>query len=323
MYKLKKVALTGATSTLGTAIIRECIANEIQVVAFVSRDSKNEKRIPESPFVKKIYCALEEMKTVDVSGVEAEVFFHLAWASTNRAVRNNLTPQVDNIRFSLDSVYLAEQLGCSTYVGAGSQAEYGRTNEKLAENTYLKPETAYGMAKLCAGQMTRLECRSRGMKHIWPRILSTYGPYTQDTTIINYTIKCLLHGERPSLSGCEQIWDFLYVDDAAKALLLLAEKGSDGEIYNVASGSVATLKEYVEIIKNIINPDAEIGYGDLPYDNGSVMYLEGDITKLKKETGFAPMISFEEGIAKTIEWAKNYYKRNDDEKNKYTNSMLQ
>lgn len=58
-----------------------------------------------------------------------------------------------------------------------------------------------------------------------------------------------MNGEKPSLSGCEQIWDFLYVDDAAKALLLLAEKGKDGEIYNVSSGSATTLKEYVEIIR--------------------------------------------------------------------------
>lgn len=308
MYGIKKIALTGATSTIGTAIIRECVANDIEVIAFVNRGSKNEGRIPEDALVKKIYCSLNEMKEVDTLGLNAEAFFHLAWGSTNRLVRDNLDPQVNNIRYALDSVLLAKKMGCDTYVGAGSQAEYGRTDEILTEKTYPKPETAYGMAKLCAGQMTRLACKKCGLKHIWPRMLSTYGPYTQDTTIINYTINCLLHGEKPSLSGCEQIWDFLYVDDAAKALLLVAEKGTDGEIYNVSSGRAATLKGYIEIIRNKINPDAEIGYGDLPYGKETVMHLEGDITKLKNETGFVPMISFEEGVIKTIEWAKKYYK---------------
>lgn len=307
MYKIKKIALTGATSTIGTAVIRECIDNGIEVIAFVNRGSKNEGRIPESSLVHRIYCSLDEMLTVDTFDYNADVFLHLAWGATNRSVRNNLVPQVDNIRYALDSVSLAKKLGCTVYVGAGSQAEYGRHNCDITEETITKPETAYGMAKLCAGQMTRLECKNQGIKHIWPRIFSTYGPNTQDTTIVNYTIKCLLHGEKPSLSGCEQIWDFLYVDDAAKAILMLAEKGKDGEIYNISSGTAAPLREYIEKIKGLINPNADIGYGEIPYDKNTVMCLKGNISKIKNEIGFTSTISFEEGIKKTTEWAQIYY----------------
>lgn len=308
MYKIKKIALTGATSTIGTAVIRECIDNGIEVIAFVNRGSKNEGRIPESSLVHRIYCSLNEMLTVDTFDYNADVFLHLAWGATNRSVRNNLLPQVDNIRYALDSVSLAKKLGCTVYVGAGSQAEYGRHNCAITEETIPKPETAYGMAKLCAGQMTRLECKNQGIKHIWPRIFSTYGPNTQDTTIINYTINCLLHDKKPSLSKCEQIWDFLYVDDAARALLMLAEKGRDGEVYNVSSGKVAKLKDYTEIVKKMINSDATIGYGDLPYSVDTVMHLEGNIKKIKEEISFVPLIEFEEGINNTIQWAKEYYK---------------
>ena len=213
----------------------------------------------------------------------------------------------NRLRFALDSVDLAERLGCSIYMGAGSQAEFGRVDVPLVEETSPHPETAYGMAKLCAGQMTRLECKRRKITHIWPRILSTYGPYTQDTTILNYTINCLLHGKKPSLTGCEQIWDFLYVDDAARALLLLAEKGKDGEVYLVASGEAKPLRHYIEIVQEKIDPNMEIGYGDIPYGEDTVMYLKGDISKIKNEVGFKQEVSFEDGILKTIEWAKGYY----------------
>jgi nucleoside-diphosphate-sugar epimerase len=307
-YSINKVALTGATSTLGTAIIRECIENGIEVIAFTNKGSLNEKRIPISNLVTKVYCSLEEMKNFETGGLCAEVFFHLAWGHTNRAVRNDLRPQVDNIRYSLDSVELACRLGCKTYVGAGSQAEYGRTNQILTEDTPTNPETAYGMAKLCSGQMTRLECRNNGIRHVWPRILSTYGPNTQDTTILNYTISSLLRGEKPALTACEQIWDFLYVDDAAKALMLLAQKGRDGEIYCVSSGQSRTLREYVFISCKALGCDTEVGFGEIPYGETTVMHLEGDITKLCNDTGFEPKISFEEGIKKTIEWAREYYK---------------
>lgn len=307
MYLFRKIALTGATSTLGIAIINECIRNDIEVLAFVNPESKNKNRIPINSRIKIIPCALEEQNKIDITGLTAEVFVHLAWQSSNRLVRNNLIPQIENIRYSVDSVTLAEKLGCFTWVGAGSQAEYGKANVRLTENTYPAPVTAYGMAKLCAGQMTRLECDKYKIKHIWPRILSTYGPNTQDTTILNYTIRSLLEGKSPNLTRCEQMWDFLYVDDAARALLLLADKGKNGETYIVSSGKACAMKQYIEIIKDKINVDIHIGYGKIPYDENSIMYLEGDISKIKKEVGFEPTIIFEDGIDKTIAWAKNYY----------------
>lgn len=303
----RTVAITGATGTLGIALIQECVKHDMPVIAFVHRGSPNEKRIPVHPLLKKVSCSLDEMEQLDVSDLQADIFIHLAWGSTNRQVRNQLKPQVDNIRYALDSVELADRMGCSVYVGAGSQAEYGNTEELLNENTATYPKTAYGMAKLCTGQMTRLECKKRGIRHIWPRILSTYGPYTQDTTILNYSIRCMLKGEVPQLTKCEQIWDFLYVEDAARALLMLAEYGRDGEVYCVSSGQSKTLREYLEITRSQVAPEAKIGFGALPYGEDTVMCLRGDIAKLTRDTGFAPRISFEEGIAKTIEWARAYY----------------
>lgn len=308
MYKYRRIALTGATSTLGTAIIRECITNHIEVIAFVNKGSINEGRVPNNKLVTKVYCTLEEMRTVNVEGISADAFFHMAWTATNRMVRNDLEPQICNIKWALDSVVLAKKLGCYVYVGAGSQAEYGRTNDILTETLVTNPETAYGIAKLCAGQMTRLECERLGIRHVWPRILSTYGPNTQDSTIINYTINCLLHGKSPSLTACEQVWDFLYVDDAAKALMLLAEKGKDKEVYIVSSGCAFAMKEYIEIIREKMTSNVTIGYGDVVYNNQTVMHLQGDISKLRRDTGFVPSIDFNEGIERTIEWAKEYYK---------------
>lgn len=307
-YENRRVAITGATGTIGVSLVKQCIEDDMDVIVFINPDSKNEARIPNDLHIKKVFCSLDKMEEIDVTGLKADVFVHLAWASTNRTVRNNMKPQVDNIKYSLDSVELADKLGCKIYVGVGSQAEYGKKNEIIHEETTLAPETAYGMAKLCAGQMTRAECMQRKIKHVWLRVFSTYGPYTQDSTIINYTIKTLLKKEKPTLTGCDQIWDFLYVDDAARAILLLADKGRDGEIYCVSSGQQKKMKDYIEIINKSIDSSLPIGYGELKYDKNSVMYLAGDISKIHNETGFLPETSFEEGIQRTIEWAKRYYK---------------
>lgn len=303
IYNIKTVAITGATSSLGIAVIKECIENEIDVIAFLHRNSKNESRVPDSKLVRKVYCSLEEMENFDVGKLTADAFIHLAWGHTNRSVRNEVRPQIDNIKYSIDSVILADKMKCKVYVGAGSQAEYGRRKDIINEMTSVNPETAYGMAKLCSSQMTRLECKKRGMRHVWPRIFSTYGPNTQDTSILNYTINQLLQGKKPSLTGCDQIWDFLFVEDAARALLLLADHGKDGEIYCIASGKSKTMREYIEITKKIIDPELSIGYGDIPYDENTVMHLEADISKIRNEIGFVPGTGFEKGIKRTIDWA--------------------
>ena len=247
-YKYKRVAITGATSGIGIAIIKECIKSKIEVLAFVNKDSLNRDRIPQDKYVRIVECSLEEMAEFENNNLSADVLFHLAWKNTKKEMRDEVKPQIRNINYSIDSVGLAHKLNCKVYVGAGSQAEFGRSNEKLNEESITKPETAYGMAKLCSCQMTRLECRKYGIKHIWPRIFSTYGPNSQENTILSYTISSILRNESPKLTACEQIWDFMYVDDAARAMMLLAQYGRDGEIYCVSSGKSGKMRDFIGIV---------------------------------------------------------------------------
>lgn len=309
-YKIRKVAVTGATGTLGVSLIKQCVEDGIEVIAFMNPGSKNASRIEDHPLITKIDCALDEMESFDVGDLRAEAFIHLGWGSTNRAIRNNMKPQVDNIKYAIDSVDLAERLGCSVYVGAGSQAEYGNKSAEITEDQMPEPVVAYGMAKLCAGQMTRSLCRDKGIRHIWPRMFSSFGPYTQDTTIINYSILSLLKNESPKLTACEQVWDFLYVDEMSRALLLLANDGKDGEIYNISGGQTRTLYQYLTVVEAMVkemHPEltASIEFGALPYGPTTVMHLEGNIEKIRNDVGFEPMISFEEGIKRTIEFYSN------------------
>lgn len=87
-------------------------------------------------------------------------------------------------------------------------------------------------------------------------------------------------------------------------MYLIGEKGKVGEIYCIGSGKVKKLYEYINIIKNQINPKLKIKFGAIPYSKNQVMYLCADISKLEEDTGFKPEISFEEGIKRTIEWYK-------------------
>ena len=118
------------------------------------------------------------------------------------------------------------------------------------------------------------------------------------------TIGKLLKHERPEFTKGEQQWDYLYSEDAALAMCLLGEKGIDGKIYCIGGGTVRPLYEYIQMIRDNIDKDAELGLGDIEYGKDQVMYLCADITDLKQDVGFLPEYTFEEGIKKTIEWYK-------------------
>ncbi len=302
---MKKIAVTGPTGAIGIALIQYCISRDIEVYAFCRKNSTRIDNIPKSPLVHIVYCDLKELDIFEINGIEADVFYHFGWGATIGAGRNDMDLQIKNIQYTIDAVHLAKRLGCSVFVGAGSQAEYGRFEGNLDAEIPTFPENGYGMAKLCAGQMSRIECEKLGLKHVWTRILSIYGPYDNDNTMITSTIKKLLGGETPDLTYGNQMWDYLYSKDAARAFIALGEKGVSGKIYCIGSGKARPLKEYIEILRDKINVNAKLGFGNIPYGPKQVMYLCADISALQADTGFVPQVSFEKGIQETIDWVKS------------------
>lgn len=296
---MERVIITGPTGAIGMALIKELTASGTEVVAVCHKGSPRIKNIPRSDHVQVVECDLSEIGSLPEQLDKEKgygCFIHLAWAGAAGDARNDIGLQMDNIRYTLDAVEVAARLGCRRFIGAGSQAEYGRTNEILKPNTPTFPENGYGMAKLCAGQMSRLRCEQLGIEHIWTRILSVYGPYDSENTLISALVRTLKKGGHFACTGAEQIWDYIYSDDAAKAFVALMDNGIPGKTYMIASGESHPLKYYIDIVKDQINPDAVIGYGEVPYGEKQVMNLRADISGLTDDTGFRIKTDFAAGI---------------------------
>ena len=306
---MKRVIVTGATGVVGMAIVRKCIEKCVEAVLLVNPDSPRLGRIPDDPLVKVVKCGLEDLKNENPEPspilTQADAFIHLAWGGTFGDSRNDKALQDKNAEYALDAVRLAHRLGCSVFVGAGSQAEYGRVEGVLTPDTPCNPENEYGRAKLRASKETRELCHERGIRHVWPRILSIYGPYDGEKTMVMSLITQLLSGRKPSLTPGHQMWDYLYADDAGEAMLALAERGKDGGIYPIGSGVARPLREYIEIIRDLINPSLSLGFGEVPYSDKQVMHLCADISRLHEDTGFSPKVDFTEGAGRTIDWIKH------------------
>lgn len=305
---IKRAIVTGGTGVTGNALVKYLLNRNIEVTALVRPGSFRSHFLPnDNPLLTVIDCSLADY---DVMGGHLQqqvydVFFHLAWdGSTGKEKvdnRNNFKLQNQNVTYALDAVELCHKLKCPVFVMTGSQAVYGRKKCSVTEEMEKKPENGYGMAKLCAEGMTRLLCKNYGIRHVWPILFSIYGPCDGTESLIDTTIRGLLRGNTLPYTKGEQQWDYLYSYDAAKALLLLAEYGKDGEAYHVANGHSIPLEEYIRTIYRVMAPGIEPRLGEVPYARNQVMYLGADITKLHADTGFVPDYTFEEGVREIIE----------------------
>lgn len=304
---MKRAIITGVTGSIGMALIQQLLSQNVKVLAICREDSNRNDQLPEHPYLKKCFCSLEHLGQLqNEKGQEYDVCYHFAWSGTTGTARNDMYLQNDNVRYAIDAVEMAKRFGCKVFIGAGSQAEYGFVEGKIAPDTPVFPKTGYGIAKLCAGQMTRERAHQLGMKHIWTRILSVYGPYDGAQSMVMSGIYQLLDGKRPVYTKGEQMWDYLYSGDAAEAFYLLGEKAVEG-VYCLGGGSTRPLRDYIEMIREAVNPEAEVGIGEMPYYENQVMYLCADISALTEATGFIPRVSFEEGIRKTVDWCRSQY----------------
>ena len=299
-----RIVVTGATGMIGRALIEHALDRGDDVVAICRPGSAGIPSLPGSDRLSVIEADISGYGDIRDSE-RCDVFFHLAWMKTSGAARDDARLQTQNIQYALDAVDLAGSWGAKTFIGAGSQAEYGIADRPLNGDMPVNPESGYGIAKFAAGRLCSLLCRQKGIRFNWARILSVYGENDADHTLIKYVINTILDGGVPELTPCEQTWDYIHSDDAARALYAIGTGGKDGRTYCIGSGAPHPLKWYVERTRDAVNKNAELRFGAREYYPHQPMVLCADISQLTEDTGFVPRIGFEEGIARVVSHVVN------------------
>ena len=302
----KWIIVTGATGTVGYGLLKMVSQAGYSSVVLAHRGSKRTAHLETISNCHVVELNIDEYENAEMvlsdAGLPLEYcfFFHLAWRGTTGDSRNDAEIQEKNIAASLEAVKLAHRLKCEAFIGAGSQAEYGRVDGVIQPDTPAFPETGYGIAKLCAGQLTRMLCSQLHIRHEWGRILSVYGPFDGENTLISTAVRQMSAQDETCFTEGKQVWDYLFSYDAGKALLLIAERGINNRVYLIGSGRTLLLAEYIQMIADITGYKKKIGFGKIPYTANQVMHLQADISSLTADTGFQPEYSFREGIKLTI-----------------------
>ena len=295
---MKKVVITGGTGFIGSWLVKEMINNNIKVILLVRDKSK----CTENEFTELIEYYSDDYYNLEDHDNDIDTFYHLAWEGVAPEKKNDRSIQVKNIDLALEMLEYANKVRAKRFIATGTVAEYTFCEDVMDVYAKQTPNDLYGASKTAAHYMLETWARNIGMPFNWVVIPSTFGEGRRDNNILTYTIRTLLKGEKPSYGYLNQMWDFLYVAEVARALRLIGEKGKPGKIYAIGSGIYKPLREYVEIIRDCINPDLPLGIGERPEISDKAFSSCVSIKELTDDTGFIPTVLFEDAIRKVIDY---------------------
>lgn len=293
--------VTGATGFLGAALVSKIIESGGRVTALVRKNSPHRTRLMKHDRLSVIEGDLENLSSCReaLAHQSPGLFYHLAWEGVGNSYRNDPI-QITNINTTLETIRLAHEIGCNRWVGSGSQAEYGPLNRRISEDDPLQPTTLYGAAKASACLLSQIVGQQNDIEIVWARVFSTYGPGDNSGWMLVDVIRQLLAGQKPALTPGEQLWDYLFIDDAIDAFLALGSAPATCGIYNLGSGQSHTIRDIVSIARDLINPSLPLGFGEIPYRPDQVMHLEADTGKLVRDTDWKPKIDIKAGLERLI-----------------------
>lgn len=297
-----RVVVTGATSFIGASVVKQLLEAEHQVFAVVRPASSNRKHLEELTAGREkllTICPLDLSEIRTLSGFAADAWVHIGWDGAGSDNRTKRDVQQLNVTYGLNAVEAAAALGCRRFLFTGSQAEYGVWHETVAEQYPCYPVSEYGKAKVEFCEKAKILCKQRNMEYIHTRIYSVYGPGDHPWSLVQSCLRTWNEGGSMKLGECTQNWNFLYIDDAAAALVTLLTQGQAG-IYNIGSTDTRPLRGYIEEMYALCGHRGSYSYGERPQNAEGPADLMPDISKIFRETDWRPARTFAEGIYETL-----------------------
>ncbi|MBI1785553.1 dTDP-glucose 4,6-dehydratase [Candidatus Sumerlaeota bacterium] len=198
----------------------------------------------------------------------------------------------------------AAEFGVKRFVHVSTDEVYGSLGAKgyFTENSPLAPNSPYAASKAASDLLARAYHRSFGLDLVITRCCNNYGPYQFPEKLIPLMIKNALNDQPlPVYGDGLNVRDWIHVEDHARAIIAIAEKGSAGEIYNVGARSEWKNIDLVRLIlKTLGKPESLIRF--VEDRAGHDRRYAVDPAKIEREIGWKPRIGFEKGLRTTIEW---------------------
>ncbi|MBZ9686400.1 NAD(P)-dependent oxidoreductase [Clostridium estertheticum] len=304
---MKKAIVTGASGFVGGWLVKELVSRGVKVIAVVRSEESNMTVLRQYDNVSIVVCPIEKITTLPllILDDDIDVFYHFAWAGTSGVDRADIKLQLSNVKATCDAVKVASEIGCIKFVNAGSIMEYEAVQYIPADGTEPVLSNIYSTAKQTADFMAKTLAVSLKLSYVNAIISNIFGTGEKSERFINTAIRNFLNKGKTTFTHGEQLYDFIYASDAARAFYLVGQSGKSYTSYYIGNPKPYPLKDFITRMKNIVDENIELNFGEIPYQGALLKYTEFDTTKLHNEFGFETEVTFEQGIEKTVQWIQN------------------
>lgn len=320
-WQNKRVLITGADGFLGSNLTKDLLSSGAKVTTLSRRGIGRRSLLTLEDLSKKIahqeIGSVENFKRLDelIRSHSIEVIYHLAALPLVEVGRDNPVKTFEvNIRGTWNILEAARQNEVSKIVAVSTTHVYGdNPHLPYREAFYPQPSRPYETSKACADLLAQCYADTYGLGVEIPRFVNIYGPGDSNVTrIVPKTIQSVLSGKKPTIWNNGAVRDFLYIDDAVRALTILVEKDlhlkKRNRIFNFGSGKPIAIDELVKTIVKVANLDESITEVQaMPRTREKEIQKQYvSIAKAKKELGWQPETTLTEGLKKTIAWYQTH-----------------
>jgi UDP-glucose 4-epimerase len=309
----KRVAITGGAGFIGSNLTHElCHKNEVTVIDNLSTGSmENIKELVNKHKIRFLNKSITELVAVKDAFRDVDYVLHqAAIPSVPRSVRDPLRTNETGIVGTLTVLVAARDCDVKKVIFASSSSVYGDAPTlPKREDMLPNPLSPYALTKATGEHYCRLFHDLYGLKTTALRYFNVYGsrqdPKSEYAAVIPKFISCALSGEPMPMHGDGmQTRDFTFVKDVVAANLLAVESSAIG-VFNIAGGKRVSVMELAGIIAKECGVELKVEH--LPARAGDVRDSLADVSKAKRDFGYEPRYSLEEGLKETVKWFKDRF----------------
>ncbi len=305
-WKGKSVVVTGGAGFIGSYLVEQLVGEHADVTVIDNfRSGTPGNLVAVADRIVLLECDIRDLDWDSVVHSGVDVIFHLA---ANAYVPPSVESPAMDYDINLWATFrLLESLRLQRWPGrmvfASSAAVYGNAfRVPIREEDPTVPISPYGAGKLAAERYVAVFAQLYGLNLASVRFFSAYGPRQRKQVVFDLLAK--LHGDSSQLpihGDGTQVRDFLYVEDAARAAMAVAESGAlNGEAYNVGGGRECTIDTLAKTLCAQAGVTPELRYTGVNRP-GDPEKLVVDITRLRA-LGYRPQVALEEGLAAVASW---------------------